>query len=407
MSGAQPEPISPLLHGVSVDAQAELLAGCTQLTLQDGELLIDVGQDNHHLYILTRGRMAALLTGDSAQPGFPIVPGELIGDMSIIDGQPVSARVISVGESQLVAIHEDYFWERMAPYPGVARNLLRLMSKRMRDRNQVMIRAIEQDLQLAHLHRELASAAAIQMGLLPNQRPFFPRFPELDIHAVLKPAKVVGGDLYETMQVENDQILVAVGDVSGKGMPAALYMMRTLTLLRAQAGGGLQPEELLPVLNRLLCESNEADMFVTLYIAILSLRTGRLRLLNGGHNPPLLSRQGAAFEVLNQAKGALLGVMPNAQYTMAEIFLSPGDRLILYSDGITEAENTQQQWFSLERMRLFLDQIDSALDMKQSVDALADEVNRFAEGAMQSDDITILGLRMPELLQFHSGTAPG
>lgn len=400
MSSMNPGLVSPLLSGMDFDVQSALLESCERLALEDGAVLLEPGQENHHLYILTQGRMAAFLTEDNSQPGFPIFPGECIGEMSIIDGQPVSARVVSVGESHLVAVAEDHFWERLAPLPGVARNLLRLMSKRMRDRNQVMIHAVEQELQLAHLHKELVTAGAIQMGMLQHHRPFFPRHPGLDIHALLTPAKEVGGDLYETLQLDDDHIMVAVGDVSGKGMPAALFMMRTLTLLRAQAGAGVAPQDLLPALNRLLCENNEADMFVTLYVAILSLRTGRLQLLNGGHNLPLLSRQGAPFEVLDQAKGPLLGVLPGARYKMAETILSPGDRLLLYSDGVTEAENTQGQWFSLERMRDFLDRINPDLDMNETFVALAEEVTRFANGAAQSDDITLLGLRMPDMNQL-------
>ena len=388
--------MSPLLFGLSPEAQTALLAACAPLTLEDGAVLLEPGQENHHLYLLTQGRMAAFLTEDSSQPGFPILPGESIGEMSIIDGQPVSARVVAVGECRLLVMPEAFFWDRLAPLPGVARNLLRLMSKRMRDRNQVMIRAVEQELQLAHLHKELATAGAIQMGMLPHHRPFFPRHPGLDIHALLMPAKEVGGDLYETLQLDEERILLAVGDVSGKGMPAALFMMRTLTLLRAQAGAGLAPEVLLPELNRLLCENNETDMFVTLYVAILSLRTGQLRLLNGGHNLPLLSRQGQSFEVLDQAKGPLLGVIPGARYRMAETTLAPGDRLLLYSYGVTEAENGLGQWFSLERARALLDRLDPDLDMNQAIAALAAAVARFADGAAQSDDITLLGLRMPD-----------
>lgn len=179
-------------------------------------------------------------------------------------------------------------------------------------------------------------------------------------------------------------------------MPAALFMMRTLALLRAQAGAGRAPQDLLPKLNQLLCENNATDMFVTLYVVILSLRSGRLLLLNGGHNLPLLSRQGEPFEVLAQSKGPLLGVIPGAKYQMAEITLSPGDRLLLYSDGVTEAENLQQQWFSLDRTRAVLDACDASKDMNYLVGTLVDAVNCFAGGAPQSDDITLLGLRMPE-----------
>jgi sigma-B regulation protein RsbU (phosphoserine phosphatase) len=168
MPTSQTDLINSLLCGVDLNEQSALFDACTRLTLADGAVLVEPGQENHHLYILMHGRMTVFLTSDTSQPGFQIVPGECIGEMSIIDGQPVSARVVSVGESHLVAVPEAHFWEHLAPLPGVARNLLRLMSKRMRDRNQMMIRAAEHELQLAHLHKELAAAGSIQMGMLPR-----------------------------------------------------------------------------------------------------------------------------------------------------------------------------------------------------------------------------------------------
>ncbi|MDD4881669.1 MAG: PP2C family protein-serine/threonine phosphatase, partial [Gallionellaceae bacterium] len=195
---------------------------------------------------------------------------------------------------------------------------------------------------------------------------------------------------------DDEHLLVAVGDVSGKGMPAALFMMRTVTLLRSQGRGRLPDEQFLPTLNHLLCEGNEADMFVTLCVVVLSVRTGRLVLFNGGHPPPLLSRAGGPFEAVTGAKGALLGIMPEVRFQSRDLTLAPGDRLVLYSDGVTEAENPLRDMMGQERTQADLDECPAEAPMASLVASLIEGVNLFAAGAEQSDDITILALRYRE-----------
>jgi sigma-B regulation protein RsbU (phosphoserine phosphatase) len=380
-----------LFKGVSRELVEQALAPCPRRHLPAGEILIRPGETNRFLYLLQSGELEARLNLDASHSGFPVAAGECVGEMSIIDGRPTSAYVRATEDSELLVVPEAVFWERIAPLQGVARNLLGLLSKRMRDRTDVMLRALEERLKYQHMEKELAAAGAIQIGMLPRQRPLFPRHAEVDAHAVMFPAKEVGGDLYDALALDDDHVLVAVGDVSGKGMPAALFMMRTLTLLRAEVGAGIEASELLPTLNRLLCENNDADMFVTLYVAILCVRDGRLALLNGGHNPPLLSRGGQRFELMEGAKGPLLGVMPGARFSAAETVLRPGDRLLLYTDGITEAENLRHEFFTTGRL---LETVNAAGegDLRRLVDSVISAVTTHANGAIQSDDITLLAL---------------
>ncbi len=372
---------------------ADILSSSRRIRLVDGERLIEAGQHNHYLFLLVDGLMEARLTGDASHSGMPIAPGEAIGEMSVLDGQRTSAHVYSVGESDVLAVHEDDFWRHLAPIPGVMRNLTRLVTHRLRLNSERMIRTFEEQLRIEHFKKELATAHDIQMGLLPHHDPLFPRHRQVDVHAYLLPAKEVGGDLYDAFAIDDEHILVAVGDVSGKGMPAAMFMMRTLTLLRAHGNGKEPCDRLMPTLNRLLCDGNEANMFVTLYIAVLSVRTGRLVLFNGGHPAPLLSRQGGPFEAVTGAKGALLGMIPEVAYRCHEITLSAGDRIVLYSDGVTEAENPGQEMFTQARTQATLDNSPGDESMQGLVIRLTQGVTDFAAGAEQSDDITILGLR--------------
>lgn len=382
-----------LFNNVPEAELTRILSGFTPLHLRDGELLIAAGQDNHHLFLLLDGRMRARLTDDPAEIGIPIATGDAIGELSIIDGQTASANVFSDGNSLVLAIHEDDFWQQMAPLPEVMRNLTRLITRRLRLNSEHMIRAFEEQLRYENLKKELATAREIQMGLLPHHAPLLPMHPQVEINAILLPAKEIGGDLFDAFAIDEEHILFAVGDVSGKGMAAAMFMMRTLTLLRTHGKTEMPREQLMPTLNRLLCEGNEACMFVTLNIAVFSVRSGHLVLFNGGHPPPYLSRQGGAFEPVTGAKGALLGVLPEAEFQCHELVLQAGDRILLYSDGVTEAENTNREMYLPLRALAALDAQPQQVDMKQLVNHLIEDVKQFAAGADQSDDITVLAMR--------------
>jgi len=382
-----------LFQNVNATDLTNILSAFTHLHLRDGELLIAAGQNNHHLFLLLDGQMRARLTDDPADIGIPIATGEAIGELSIIDGQTTSANVFSDGDSHVLAIHEDDFWHQLAPLPEVMRNLTRLITRRLRLSSEHMIRAFEEQLRYEHLKKELATAREIQMGLLPHHTPLLPLHPQAEINAILLPAKEIGGDLFDAFAIDEEHILFAVGDVSGKGMAAAMFMMRTLTLLRTHGKAKMPCQQLMPTLNRLLCEGNEACMFVTLNIAVLSVRSGHLVLFNGGHPPPFLSRQGGAFEPVIGAKGALLGVLPEAVFKCHELILQAGDRILLYSDGVTEAENINREMYLPLRAQAALDAQPQQVDMKQLVNHLVEDVQQFAAGADQSDDITVLAMR--------------
>lgn len=383
----------PIFQGVS-DPRALLseLPTARLIRLAHDELLLEAGTVNDHLYVLLSGSLEVRLKRD-ALACTHVSPGESVGEMSLIDGSLTSAFVFSAGESEVLALHETDFWGSLAVHPSIMRNITRQMIRRLRLAGEHMARNLEQSLRLEHLEKELAAARDIQMSVLSRHMPLLPHHPQIDVFAYLAPASEVGGDLFEALPLDDGHILVAVGDVAGKGMPAALYMMRTLALLRAQGLIQRQREQLMTVLNQSLCENNDSAMFVTLSLAVVSVHDGRLTLFNGGHPPPLLSRQGGPFELVGGTKGALLGVAPQVRYQGADVELAPGDRIVFYSDGVTEAENLESVMFSTERARAALDRCPENSDMQALVKALTDAVVDFSSGAKQSDDMTVLALR--------------
>ncbi len=236
---------------------------------------------------------------------------------------------------------------------------------------------------------ELQVARHIQMSIVPKKFPAFPALPEMDIYATLEPSREVGGDLYDFFQLDDERIFAVVGDVSGKGVPAALFMAVTQTLIKATARQGLALDELMSRLNNELCENNDAAMFVTLFVVILNVRTGLVEFSNGGHNLPFLLSHNEGPEQLARTRGMGLGVSEGIRFQTSSFQMLPGQALVLYTDGISEAHNPQSELYSEQRMRkFFAGQTD--LRPRPLVENLLQEVRRFEAGGPQADDITAM-----------------
>lgn len=256
---------------------------------------------------------------------------------------------------------------------------------------------IESELQIAH---------EIQMSMVPKIFPPFPDRSEFDIFAALVPAREVGGDLYDFFFIDDDHLCFAVGDVSGKGVPASLFMAVTKTLFRATASGnGGTPGEILARLNTDICRDNESGMFVTFFCGILNIRTGQVDYSNGGHNLPYYLRRDGVSPLENFG-GISLGLMEQSPYASGRMVLRPGDALLLYTDGVTEAMNLSRTLYSDERLEKFLG-TNRGSAPSQIIGDLISDVRHFAGEAPQSDDITLLALHyfgtaktMPEHLEI-------
>ena len=242
---------------------------------------------------------------------------------------------------------------------------------------------IESELQIAH---------DIQMGILPKEFPPFPDRHEFEIYATLEPAKEVGGDLYDFFFVDDDHLCFAVGDVSGKGVPAALFMAVSKTLVKMEASKGLPAAEVLSRVNRQLAQDNPSLMFVTLFLGILNVRTGEVEYSSGGHDPPYVLSASGEIQPLELTDGVMLGVTEDLNYQSKKNLLQKGETIFLYTDGVTEAKNPDDQLFSDARLQQMLTRLQKkgTTDIIQSIRS---EIEIFSEGTPQYDDITMLALK--------------
>lgn len=269
---------------------------------------------------------------------------------------------------------------------------------RARVRNHLQARQHQHDLEVAHarlresLEKEMRIAHDIQMAMLPTKSGGGESFGNVDVAAVLVPARSVGGDLYNYFLVGPDRLFFAIGDVSDKGVPAALFMVKTNTLLRGVAGTVDALDTLMQRVNRELCRDNDACMFVTLIAGTIDLATGEYELSNGGHNLPVLMRADGSCDYLETLTGPALGFDESAEFPVMRSRLEPGESLLLYTDGVTEAFNSRDEMFSDERLVEVLAGKSSA-GATAATRHILSAVKDFAGDHGQSDDITVVALR--------------
>ena len=233
----------------------------------------------------------------------------------------------------------------------------------------------------------------IQMSFLKKIFPAFPDRSDFSLYATIEPAREVGGDLYDFGLVDETRLVFYVGDVADKGVPASLVMAETITLMRlASQQNGITPAEILRQVNLALSTGNENGMFVTLFIGILDLKTGELSFSNAGHNPPLILGANGESRFVTLPDGLVLGVMPEAEYRDDTVYLEPGDMIVTYTDGVTEAMSPDRVLYSEARLRETLATL-AGRGVGDTVAEIVASVRVHAAGAPQSDDIAVLALR--------------
>lgn len=240
------------------------------------------------------------------------------------------------------------------------------------------------------LSAELDVATQIQANMLPRIFPPYKEHPELELFATMEPAKEVGGDFYDFFMVDGDHFAVTVGDVSGKGVPAALFMVIAKTLIKNSILQGLQPAQVFERVNNELCEGNDAGLFVTCWMGILTISTGELKFVNAGHTFPILHHENSV-EFLKSKPDLMLAGMEGMRYNEHSVMLTSGDRLFVYTDGVTEATNVREELYGEERLICFLRKTETT-DIHKLLAEVRSDIDAFVDGVPQFDDITMLEL---------------
>lgn len=242
------------------------------------------------------------------------------------------------------------------------------------------------------IESELRIAHDIQMSILPKLFPAFPLRSEFDIYATIEPAREVGGDLYDFFFIDENRFCFLVGDVSGKGVPAAFFMAVTKTLIKVVAETGRDPGEVLAKVNNDLAEDNDACMFVTIFLAVIDIGTGEVHYASAGHNPPLFIPKGGKAEWIPPLNELVAGVMEDTVYTTKSMIMRPGDTLFIYTDGVTEAMDREQNLYSDNRL---VEEVNRCgeLTAEPLIHAINHSIKTFTGGAEQSDDITMLAMQ--------------
>jgi sigma-B regulation protein RsbU (phosphoserine phosphatase) len=247
--------------------------------------------------------------------------------------------------------------------------------------------------QLVSIQQDLSVARDIQQGILPKVFPPFPGRKDFDIYASMTAAKEVGGDFYDFFMIDNDRLGFVIGDVSGKGIPAAIFMAVSRTLIRATGLNGAAPGECLYYVNNLLCNESVSCMFVSVFYGVLNMKTGELEYANAGHNPPyILKNDGSLVRKLESTGDLLLGCFEDHPYTSKKIQLNPNEGILLFTDGVTEAFNSKEVVYGDERLENLLSSLNG-LAARGIINTIVDDVSLYTHDVPQSDDITLLSLK--------------
>ncbi|MBI1803174.1 MAG: SpoIIE family protein phosphatase [Ignavibacteria bacterium] len=256
----------------------------------------------------------------------------------------------------------------------------------------IIKQAMKEHEQLIAFQQDLNIAARIQQSILPRTFPPFPDRKEFDIYATMVPAKEVGGDFYDFFFLDDDHLAVVVGDVSGKGIPAAIFMALSRTVLKAIASRVENPGECLRQVNEMLIPESDSAMFVTIFYAVLNTNTGEFTFSNGGHNPPYIVSTNGDVTPLEYVGGPIIGKIPGLPFDSTTITLKPGDAIFMYTDGVTEAMNPGKDLFEEPRLIECLSQ-GKDKQLTDLLQCIHTELKTFAATEPQSDDITMLSLR--------------
>jgi CRP-like cAMP-binding protein/anti-sigma regulatory factor (Ser/Thr protein kinase) len=376
-----------VFRGVPYHLVEDAIAACRVVSYPDGQVLLRPGERGDALVFVLSGRLRVHLDAPDSANFFTIGAGDFTGELAVIDGKPVSAYVVADAGCRVMLVDAETLFRRLLTVPEVTRNFMTAYSERVRGTS---VHVIEQ-LRAEMAHREAQAASRIQAAVLPQDTALLADRRELDCAASLRPAREVGGDFYDAFLLDRTRLFVAIGDVSGAGLPTALGLARVLACLRREAAVGTLPQAVKRV-NGLLLQSNDAGQSASLFCAVLDLATGKLAYVSAGHPAPALARGDGLFRPLKVARNPLVGVVENAAYAGGEIELAPGSAIVLRTDGATAAQTWSRESFGEARLLEALNEADDRSAAALIEDTIA-AIDRFVGDAPQTDDITLLALR--------------
>lgn len=386
-----------IFRGAPLPLVESALADCTIVTFREDTVLLRPGDCNEVVAFVLDGRLRVYLDSLEDPDFVSIDPGRLVGELSVIDGDPVSAFVVADAGTHLLLVDQDTLFGKLLPVPEVSRNFMRMLTNRVRKTSERIVGQLRAAHAWEQLQRDLRVAHDIQIGMLPDAASLFPDRHDIEFAAGIRVAQEVGGDFYDAFFLDEHHLFVAIGDVCGKGLPAALFMVRALTLLRSEAtsrsGSRLRPlPQVIERVNAQLLERNEASLFVTIFCAVLDTRTGRLVHVNAGHNAPVLVSPDGTAGFLEVRRNPVVGILGGLRFEASELVLAPGTTLFLYTDGATEAESAAGELFGTDRLLAAVGDT-SARDARTISDRTFASVLEFSRDTVQSDDITLVAVR--------------
>jgi sigma-B regulation protein RsbU (phosphoserine phosphatase) len=420
--------VLPLFARVDRDAQVAVAERCTITAYRAGDTLMRQDESGGFACVLIDGEIDIFVEIPAGRIHIATVPRHhIVGELAVLTGTPRTATVVARTDVLALRIKRDALVRLTAKYPSLASTIVRELGGRQHSMNRSLAyltyaaNALGRDeydaAMLAELtsqpgafagfarafanmadeirakqqrRQELQAAAAIQESILPPPLPRGGATSAIDLHAEMHPAREIGGDFYDFFLLGEDHLALTIADVSGKGIPAALFMAVSRTVLRSITGIDDMPARMAEA-NRLLSADNTASMFVTMFHGVVDLATGILRYCNAGHNPPYLLRAGQGREMLKPT-GAAFGLDADMPYRIDETVLQPGDALFLFTDGITECFDRKGEEFGNARLEAALE-AGRGRAAAELVAGILQATEAFAAGAEQSDDITCLALR--------------
>jgi serine phosphatase RsbU (regulator of sigma subunit) len=402
---------TPFLAGARDDVLERLAEVAAERRHSPGEVVLTEGTTGRELYLILDGLVEVVKgTADDEMEIARRGAGDFFGEMGFLEGRPRFATVRALVPTRVLALSQGDMELVLARQPELLHNAVRVLSARLREADRRMIADLRRkNEELARAYRELKEAQAallekerleheldlareLQQSILPHT---FPELPRASCAARYRPARQVGGDFYDVIPLRGGRVGLVMADVSDKGLAAALYMALARSLIRAEARHHASPRQVLLSTHRLLLEMTEGTMFVTAFYGVLDPEQSSLRYARAGHNYPLLVRPDGGDCRELSAHGVVLGCVEDVSLEEARVDLHPGGMLVLYTDGITDANSSSGEFFGVERLRETVCAAEG-LSAQGACDLVFERVDRFQAGTVQYDDMAVLVVKIED-----------